>query len=56
MSNLVSAMAKLMKRKKRNGYYEASEILTVKERNSLIIASITLLIPVLISGLLLIIN
>lgn len=56
MSNLVSAISKLMKRKKRNGYYEASDILTAQEKNSLIIASVTLLIPVLISGLLLMIN
>lgn len=56
MSNLVSAISKLLKRKKRNGYYEASEILTVKERNSLIIASVTILVPILISGLLLMIN
>lgn len=56
MLNFVKAIKKIAKRKKRNGYYEASEILTVEEKNSLIIFSISIFIPLIVSISLILIN
>ena len=50
------AVSKLSKRKKRNGYYEASEILTVEEKNSILLVSICLITPLIVSSLLLLVN
>ncbi|WP_202709625.1 hypothetical protein [Sporosalibacterium faouarense] len=50
------SLVKLCKRKKNNGYYEASDILTRKEKNSIVIALGTISIPLFISALFLIIN
>lgn len=58
MSNLLffKTLSKLFKRKKINGYYEASNILTPKEKQSLIIGFCIIGIPVLICVILAIIN
>lgn len=53
---LINAVSKLTRRKKRNGYYEASELLTPQEKQSLVIASCVALIPALVTTLLLVIN
>ncbi|MBV1821808.1 hypothetical protein [Anaerosalibacter bizertensis] len=50
------AISKLLKRKKINGYYEASSILTPKEKQSLIIGFSIIIIPIIICLLLLILN
>ena len=52
--DLKSALNKLTKRKKRNGYYEASYILTQNEKNSIVIASTLILVPILVTTVLLI--
>jgi len=53
---LTKALVKLTKRKKRNGYYEASQVLTVAEKQSILIALSALFVPLLIAGTMLLIN
>lgn len=49
-------LGKLFKRKKRNGYYEANDILTIGEKQSLYIGFSIILIPLFIAFILVILN
>ncbi|MBW4829166.1 MAG: hypothetical protein KZY61_11985 [Clostridiaceae bacterium] len=51
-----AALSKLYKRKKVDGYYEASYMLTPKEKQSLIIGFSIIIIPTIICLLLFILN
>jgi len=51
-----AALSKVYKRKKIDGYYEASSMLTPKEKQSLIIGFSIIIIPIIICILLLILN
>jgi len=53
---IVKAVKKITKRQKRNGYYEASEILTSQEKQSLVVFSLSILVPLFITSMLLLIN
>lgn len=46
--SLMKTVKKVLSRKKRNGYYEASDILTPVEKQSLVIFISSLSIPILI--------
>lgn len=49
MNLIKSALDKLHKRKKINGYYEASDILTSEEKTTLVTVSSIILVPIIIS-------
>lgn len=48
MAKITSIINKLYKRKKINGYYEASDVLTNEERTNIILISSIILVPVII--------
>lgn len=50
------ALKKIFNRKKRKGYYESSDLLTMEEKQSLLIVSLSLTIPVIIAFVVLMIN
>lgn len=50
------AMSKLFKRKKRNGYYEASDVLTPNEKQSIFLGFSIIIVPLLISVILIFLN
>jgi len=52
----VNAVKKIVKRKKIDGFYEASYVLTPKEKQSLAIGFSAIAIPILITLLIIIIN
>ncbi|HLR34239.1 MAG TPA: hypothetical protein VK071_02795 [Tissierellales bacterium] len=52
----VNAVKKIVKRKKIDGFYEASYVLTPKEKQSLAIGFSAIAIPILIALLIIIIN
>lgn len=53
---LISAISKLAKRKKRGGFYHGTDILTYKEKESLFLSAIILTLPILVTGMLMILN
>lgn len=54
--NFFGALKKIISRKKTKGYYEASQILTVEEKQSLVIASAILIVPFMLSLILMLSN
>lgn len=54
--DFLKAVKKLRKRRQRKGFYEASDILTAKEKNSIIVVSASLLVPILVTLMMLIMN
>ncbi|NLY78040.1 MAG: hypothetical protein GX080_08180 [Tissierellia bacterium] len=51
-----NALNKLIKRKKVNGYYNSDDLITVKEKQSLLVGFSIILIPLLIAIILIILN
>lgn len=54
--NFYKALSKLTCRKKINGYYESSQLLTVAEKQSILIASFLIIIPIVSALVLVVIN
>lgn len=54
MAKITSIINKLHRRKKMNGYYEASDILTNEEKMNLILVSSIILVPIIIGVVLIV--
>ena len=52
----IKAISKLAKRKKRHGYYEASEILTSEEKQSILIVFLSICVPLVVASTILLIS
>lgn len=53
---LYSALKKIFKRKKQKSYYNSDHILTVKERQSLVIGGVVSVFPIIIATIVLLSN
>ena len=53
---LISAINKLRRRKKRGDFYHGTDILTYKEKESLFLIAVIITLPILVTGVMLILN